>query len=252
MCALDCRPRTVRFSHTFDSAAHAERCGACRRASAPHVGAACSPARYPIASLAVGVVVRRGLSMRSACILACLLFESFVNAQQLQWYAPGNVSPVLHGPWAYDSERDRLVIAGGYSQDGSHHPFYFRDTMEWDGVGWLARPSTSFPGRFAQQMAFDPRRRRIVMFGGLYQQPIISEHFPPGRLGDTWEYDGMQWSQRSNVGPSPRSGAAMTYDPVLQRVLLYGGNAYYNALSNETWAWDGASWTMLNVAGPPA
>jgi len=190
--------------------------------------------------------------MRSACILACLLFESFVNAQQLQWYAPGNVSPVLHGPWAYDSERDRLVIAGGYSQDGSHHPFYFRDTMEWDGVGWLARPSTSFPGRFAQQMAFDPRRRRIVMFGGLYQQPIISEHFPPGRLGDTWEYDGMQWSQRSNVGPSPRSGAAMTYDPVLQRVLLYGGNAYYNALSNETWAWDGASWTMLNVAGPPA
>ncbi|HLQ39165.1 MAG TPA: hypothetical protein VK348_15250, partial [Planctomycetota bacterium] len=116
------------------------------------------------------------------------MFESFVNAQQLQWFAPGNPSPFLHGPWVYDSERDRLVLAGGYSEV-NRFPIYFRDTLEWDGVGWLARPSTSFPGRWGQQMAFDPRRRRIVMFGGL-NQFRISLDTPPYPLGDTWEYDG--------------------------------------------------------------
>src|SRR5258706_13741635 len=108
--------------------------------------------------------------MRSACVLACLLFEPFVNCQQLQWYAQGGASPFLHGPWVYDSERDRLVVAGGGAED-SPFAFYFRDTLEWDGVGWLSPPS-AFPGRWDPQMAFDPGRRRVVMFGRVFPPPF--------------------------------------------------------------------------------
>src|SRR5687767_3157610 len=42
----------------------------------------------------------------------------------------------------------------------------------------------------------------------------------------------------------------MTYDPIGQRVLLFGGDDILGAL-NDLWAWNGASWTVLSTPRTP-
>jgi Galactose oxidase, central domain len=70
---------------------------------------------------------------------------------------------------------------------------------------------------------------------------------------------------RTGVAPTPaptllgRVSHAMTYDPVHQRVLLYGGRGPSVAGGADTeqrdlWAWDGATWSLVDAGtnGPAA
>ena len=73
-------------------------------------------------------------------------------------------------------------------------------------------------------LAFDRARSMLVLFGGLMGEcsfqwcPITNE---------TWEWDGTDWTLRSLLSsPTPRWGAAMTFDEVRNRVLLFGGGKY--------------------------
>jgi Kelch motif protein len=68
-------------------------------------------------------------------------------------------------------------------------------------------------------------------------------------LGDTWEWDGMAWTERGVAGPDPREGAAMA--ALGGKLVLFGGLGK-SALYNDTWLWDGTAWTELMVPGPPA
>ncbi len=93
-------------------------------------------------------------------------------------------------------------------------------------------------------MAYDAVRQRTVLFGGLGSGP----------LGDTWEWDGIDWTLRNPGGtsPSPRVLHAMAYDPVRQRVVLFGGLDSSNPRLADTWEWDGAQWTqLLTETSPP-
>jgi len=91
-------------------------------------------------------------------------------------------------------------------------------------------------------MAYDSVRGKVVLFGG-----ASANYF-----GDTWEWDGNSWSQRSNDGPAPRYLHAMAYDSARGRVVLFGGSYYDNGDHNfgDTWEWDGASWTQVSTTGP--
>src|ERR1700751_6244577 len=60
---------------------------------------------------------------------------------------------------------------------------------------------------------------------------------------------GLLWGHRQDIGPSGRSGHAMTYDPVHKRTLLAGGLATAPT-SFETWAWSGKYWTQTGRFGP--
>ena len=63
------------------------------------------------------------------------------------------------------------------------------------------------------------------------------------------------WTQKEDIGASPRYGHAMAYEAAHQRVVLFGGaggSGGTSALSNDTWGWDGVSWTQLADMGPPA
>jgi hypothetical protein len=92
-------------------------------------------------------------------------------------------------------------------------------------------------------MAYDAARRRIVLFGGF-------ETFMGRMLGDTWEWDGVNWVQASpRTTPSPRGEAAIVYDAARQRIVLFGGVGDSGPLA-DTWEWDGLDWvqrTSLNV-----
>lgn len=90
---------------------------------------------------------------------------------------------------------------------------------------------------------YDPDRDVVVLFGG-------RSYDDDARSNETWEFDGTGWTKRTPVdSPSPRFDHRMVYDPVGQRVVLFGGNV--GGVSDETWAWDGSEWTQINTPTTP-
>jgi len=57
------------------------------------------------------------------------------------------------------------------------------------------------------------------------------------------------WTQKQDIGPSPRSGFAMTFDAARGQVILFGGMSR-SAPMNDTWEWDGELWTQTEDIGP--
>src|SRR5439155_6124424 len=49
-------------------------------------------------------------------------------------------------------------------------------------------------------------------------------------------------------GPSDRRAAAMAYDSVRKRTVLFGGSAAQNGPLDETWEHDGSKWTKIATA----
>jgi len=56
---------------------------------------------------------------------------------------------------------------------------------------------------------------------------------------------------KAKNSPSARAASAMAYDPVSQKIILFGGFDYANYLS-ETWVFDGATWTKVNTPTAPS
>jgi hypothetical protein len=56
------------------------------------------------------------------------------------------------------------------------------------------------------------------------------------------------WTQKEDIGPSPRYGHAMCYDTARQRTLLFGGAN--DAPLGDSWAWSGQHWTQVADTGP--
>jgi hypothetical protein len=56
---------------------------------------------------------------------------------------------------------------------------------------------------------------------------------------------------KAKNSPSARAASAMAYDPVSQKVILFGGFDYSSYL-NETWAFDGTTWTKLATPVAPS
>ena len=93
------------------------------------------------------------------------------------------------------------------------------------------------PARVSAAMAYDPDTRQIVLFGGMVPGSSGSA------LDDTWVWDGATWSKLAlSVHPDVREQAAMAYDPVHHRLVLFGGIDTDGTPYNDTWTWDGAAW----------
>lgn len=140
---------------------------------------------------------------------------------------------------AFDTRRARIV----------HFTATFMgvfSTWTWDGTDWTAlRPSA--PSAIDDiRVAWDAARGEAVLFGAF--SPVPGLLFPGTAL-----YDGEGWrSLPPGPGPSGRSGHAMAYDPVRERVVLFGGAASGQRLA-DVWEWDGSAWTPVptsTVTGP--
>lgn len=159
---------------------------------------------------------------------------------------PGRASPAM----AYDAARGRTVMFGGSCPTCN-------DTWEWDGASWtpaaLSDAGVTTPGRRqAAAMVYDPARRVVVLFGGFGSTGA--------GLGDTWEWDGKTWMQRTpTMSPSVRGDHKMVWDDAAARLLLYGGcpasSSTPAACNSELWSFDpmgAGTWTLLSVPGGPA
>lgn len=91
----------------------------------------------------------------------------------------------------------------------------------------------------------DEQTGKILLYGGLGGG--VS-------LGDTWLFDPATetWEQlETTAPPGIREQAGFTYDPVSQRVIVYGGRTPFDSYSTETWSWDGTTntWSLLRFEG---
>lgn len=170
------------------------------------------------------------------------------DAKRRDWKYVTNEGP---GPrtfaaLAYDEHRHEAILYGGnrvlFGAAGNDKDSFLADTWRFRDNHW-ARIDASGPGERAEAaIAYDRRRARIVLFGGYRKIGQATQ-----RLGDTWEWNGSQWTKLAVHGPSPRNSAAMTYDEHSHRVILFGGPGP----SSETWEWDGRKWTQLPVKEVP-
>src|SRR5690606_2683632 len=108
---------------------------------------------------------------------------------------------------AFDSGRGKVVLHGGLSfselvdlEDPETwvDPIYWEDTWEWDGASWTQVETTGAPPRFEHAMAYDPMRGKVVLFGGATgDSSSLLSHL----VNDTWEWDGVSWTQVATTGP---------------------------------------------------
>jgi len=101
------------------------------------------------------------------------------------WVQKEDIGPpprVGHG-MAYDADRRRVVLFGGYSPG----PELFSDTWEWDGENWTQISDIGPSARREHALVYDDARKRTVLFGGSDGQ---------SDLADTWEWDGEDWTPK--------------------------------------------------------
>jgi hypothetical protein len=141
---------------------------------------------------------------------------------------------------AYDKNRKVLVLFGGW-QSGSTNNFV-KDTWEWNGQAWKEIVKKGPSARSTHAMAYDSKRMRVVLFGGMDNTK---------NLGDTWVYDRKGWRRVANSGPPGLCAPSMAYDVKNDRIVLFGGLADRN-YSGETWVWNGSAWKRAAQSGPVA
>lgn len=104
------------------------------------------------------------------------------------------------------------------------------DMWIFDGTTWLdVTPTTGAlpPGRDWYGAAYDTARGRFVLFGG--RSSALASN-----LGDTWEFDGVAWTQMTPVNaPTARRWNAMAYDAAAGVTILFGGEDQ-GTYNNET------------------
>jgi len=140
----------------------------------------------------------------------------------------------------YDATTRSIVLFGGFGSTGQG----YSDTWTFDGA-WHKRAPVNVPTTvLGYGMAYDAANRTVVMAGGERTSAT----------GKTWVWDGSNWHGNPSVPyPSTASGLTdptMTYDPVLGKIVLFGGiTGVVN--QNRTWEWDGSTWTGVATATTP-
>lgn len=156
--------------------------------------------------------------------------------------------PLSGAAFAHDPVHRRIIVFGGTG------PFEnANDTWELVGTEWLHRAGTSAdpPARHGAAMAYDAKRDQLVLFGGelgaLYADTWIRSETAMGPV----------WALRGDGQPGARVFAAMAYDRIRDRVVLFGGRTVLGSPAtalDDTWLWDGTTWTKATPTGalPPA
>jgi hypothetical protein len=185
-----------------------------------------------------------------------------------------------NGGWGmtsvYDAKGDRMLIFGGSIDDsyyGSNNDVWelsLRGLPQWTKLA----PSGVRPkARRSGAAIFDALRNRMVIYGGFDAVPG-SDQF----VGDTWaldfNVDPPAWTELQPAGtiPSGRDAVSAAYDPLSDRMIVYGGWSGTNFLQDtEFLGWSGISaeaqmsattsttpstahieWNVQNATGPNA
>ena len=143
----------------------------------------------------------------------------------------------------YDPLGDRLIVFGGYVETGTGTiagndtwSLSIAKTFAWSPLAALGAPPSA---RFAHVAIYDPVRRRMIVFGGRTNSATYPNETKALSLTGT-----QTWSQLvvSGTPPLGRSWASAVYDPVRDRMIVFGGDDGTSA-RNDIWA--------LSLGGSP-
>ena len=155
--------------------------------------------------------------------------------------APNTIpTPTCGQGMAYDPVRDRVVMHAGWTGGA-----YVTTTWEWDGADWAQVPTATIPpARDWPSFEYDPNGQAVLMFGGHDWNEIVSG---AGPKGDTWSFDGNDWTQLSpTTVPPARQGHRMVHDRNRGTVVMFGGSGGPGVGElGDMWEWDGIDWTQL-------
>ena len=179
-------------------------------------------------------------------------FELIVNN------APGSPSARHKHSMVWDSVGQKIIMFGGNTAAGYKNDLWWYDPISNTWTEKIANGAPgSPPARYGHSMVWDPVGQRVIMFGGndgTYKN-------------DWWWYDPLSgtngaWIDMTTaaISPTARNGHSMIWDPIKQKVIMFGG---YNDLDtsqwkNDLWEYNPISntWTMKIANGkddsPPA
>lgn len=149
----------------------------------------------------------------------------------------------------YDEGRSALLVFGGYARG--------RSTLEWDPVTriWSDRTPAAIPvswptARYGVAMVYDATVERVFMFGGREYDSNLP-------LDELWEWNGAAgtWTDRTPVSPpaawpEARDFAAMSFEPVRGKALLFGGGDDSTRM-NDAWELTGSAYTWADWTASP-
>jgi hypothetical protein len=115
-----------------------------------------------------------------------------------------------------------------------------------DGAWTSPLPGPAPPIRYAQAAIYDPIRDRMVVFGGLGESGLKNDVWSLSMTGSP------AWTEIVPAGhaPTPRYHATAVYDPVRDRMLVFGG--WDKGPTNDVWALSlsgSPSWSKLSFPG---
>ena len=136
-----------------------------------------------------------------------------------------------------DPSTGQTVLFGG-----RRNSTFFNDTRLWTGSDWALQSPADSPfgvGRAGAAVAYDPRLGDPILFGGT----ILTPDDDVLNYADTWRWTGSNWVNVPTAHfPPIRNDGTLGYDPVSQRLILFGG-AHSGGWYNDTWTFDGTDWT---------
>ncbi|HPM46758.1 MAG TPA: lectin-like protein [bacterium] len=142
----------------------------------------------------------------------------------------------------YFEAKDQYVLFGG-SKNIDMVQYYYSQTWIWTGNYWINTGKTGPKARDNGAMAYDPVRKKAVLFGGRDPYGTINPIDGHKYADDgTWEWDGETWLNIPVSGPDPSAGE-MVYDLTSRKLI------YYDGISGSTWSYDGLIWETLATGG---
>jgi len=161
-----------------------------------------------------------------------------LELDDLTWNKLNTTGPLPQARWGhgaiYDPSEHRMIIFGGKTVENEKircfNDLWELDlgSLEWRQIRWYE--PTPLP-RAAMAMVFDYPNSRMIIFGG--------EEADFTSLNDLWEYNLTynKWNPLSPAGSAPveRSWMTGSFDPINDRMLLYGGNRSFEQMLNDTW-----------------
>jgi hypothetical protein len=208
------------------------------------------PIRVPVPDTAAGgqntltiSIVPRSAPQRASC--SATLFDP---ARWTAVTAGGSAPTPRSGHTSvYDPLRHRMIVFGG--TDGATYSNEVWALSLGDPPAWTPLAPTGGPpsARSAHSAVYDPTGDRMVVFGGFDGT---------NRSNEAWELalaGTPSWTLLAPLGtpPSARSGTAAIYDPVRDRMVVFGGSLP-GFFTQEVWtlSLDGTStWTQLTPGG---
>lgn len=129
----------------------------------------------------------------------------------------GGPDPRYHHGLLYDERTQSVVLYGGTNESGA-----LNDTWLWDGHGWAQHTGGRLNGLAAHAghtFGYDPNAEIWVAFGG------VVRNAPSAAVWGYSDIDDKVWIPGAFPSPPPaaRAFGQMTWDPVGQRFLVFGG-----------------------------